>query len=305
MLERKSLTWFLIIAFLISWSLFLIPLLLNEMAPLEKRLAIQGLWAAAMWGPGVAALITTLWIARRPLKSLRLNTLGPRRYYLWAWFLPFGLTVISGLLTVSLGIGRVDPEFTLIRESMASTPGGDAVPPGVIVLIQILFSILLAPLINILFALGEELGWRGFLLPALIPLGQWKAIVLSGFIWGVWHAPAIVQGLNYPGYPIAGIPMMIIFCILLGVILSWLYLNTGSPWVAALGHGAVNAAAGLPLMFLQPEFKIAFGGTIAAPTGWLAMILFIAWLTGTKRLPVRIPFTGMPGGSEPGSTAPT
>jgi uncharacterized Tic20 family protein len=80
--------------------------------------------------------------------------------------------------------------------------------------------------------------------------------------------------------------MMIIFCILLGTIFSWLYLNTKSPWVAALAHGSINASAGLPILFLKPGFNMAFGGTIATPVAWIGMVLFIAWLVMTKRLPV-------------------
>ena len=81
--------------------------------------------------------------------------------------------------------------------------------------------------------------------------------------------------------------MMIIFCVLLGTIISWLYLNTKSPWVAALAHGAVNAIAGLPVLFLVPGFNVALGGTLAAPTAWIGMALFIAWLIWTKRFPVQ------------------
>jgi membrane protease YdiL (CAAX protease family) len=152
--------------------------------------------------------------------------------------------------------------------------------------IQVLLAFTLAPFINVLFALGEELGWRGFLFPQLTPLGQWKAMLISGIVWGVWHAPVIAQGHNYPGYPVLGIFMMIVFCVLLGIILSWLYLNTKSPWVAALGHGSVNAAAGLPIMFMEPGFDMAFGGTIATFPAWIAMAIFIGWLVWSKRLPV-------------------
>jgi len=70
---------------------------------------------------------------------------------------------------------------------------------------------------------------------------------------------------------ILGIFMMIVFCILLGSIFSWLYLNTKSPWVAALGHGSVNAVAGLPVLFFQPEFNMALGGTLASPVAWIGM----------------------------------
>lgn len=285
-MNKKSLVWFLGITFLFSWPLFLAPLLFKEMDPTNKQLMTQGLWAIAMWGPGLAAIITTVSIAKRPFKSLRLNTLGPKRYYLWAWLLPIVLTIIGGLLTLLFGIAKLDLNFTMIREAMASAAGGNSVSAELIVVIQILLAFTLAPFINVLFALGEELGWRGFLLPHLLPLGQWKAIVISGIIWGVWHAPVIVQGFNYPGYPILGIFMMIVFCVLLGTIFSWLYLNTKSPWSAALAHGSINASAGLPVLFYKSGFNMALGGTIATPVAWLAMGLFILWLVWTKRLPV-------------------
>jgi uncharacterized protein len=285
-MERKPLAWFLGITFLISWPLFLVPLLFQEMDPTNKQLMTKGLWAVAMWGPGIAAIFTTVFIAKQPFKSLRLNTLGPKHYYLWAWLLPIGLTLIAGLITLVFGIAKLDLNFSMIRNAMASAANGNSISAEKAVAIQVLFAVTLAPFINMLFALGEELGWRGYLLPHLMPLGQWKAILISGIIWGVWHAPAIAQGHNYPGYPILGIFMMVILCVLLGTILSWLYLNTRSPWVAALAHGSFNAVAGLPVLFLLPGFDMAFGGTLASASAWIGMVVFIVWLVMTKRLPV-------------------
>ena len=214
-------------------------------------MAIQGLWAVAMWGPGLAAILTTTLVLKQPFRSLNLNRLGPKRLYLWAWFLPVVLSILGGLFTLLFGLAKLDLQFTLIRHAMASAAGTETIPAWRVVALQTAFAITLAPFINLLFALGEELGWRGFLLPQLMPLGQWKAILISGAIWGLWHAPAIVQGLNYPGYPVAGIFMMVVFCMLLAMILSWLYLNTKSPWISALAHGAVNATAGLPALFFK------------------------------------------------------
>lgn len=289
MLKRKSLTWFLIITFVFSWTLFLAPLALGGMDSTSKQLATGGLWALGMWGPGIAAIIVTLFVEKKPFSSLRLNTLGAKRFYLWAWLLPIALTIIGGLVTLLFGMARLDLNFTMIRTAMESAAGGGEAPANIIVASQVLLALTLAPLFNMLFTMGEELGWRGYLLPQLMPLGQWKAMLFSGLIWGVWHAPAIVQGHNYPGYPVPGVFMMIVFCVLLGIIFSWMYLNTKSPWVAALAHGSVNAVAGLPVMFFEPGFDMAFAGTFAAPTAWVGMALFIVWLMWTKRLPVGNP----------------
>ena len=156
MIERKSITWFLIITFLISWPLFIAPLAFTDMDATTKQLATQGLWAVAMWGPGVAAIITTLFIAKKSFNSLRLNTLGPKRFYLWAWFLPLGLTIVGGLFTLLFGIAKLDLNFTMIRDAMASAAGGGEVPVEIIVLTQILFAITLAPFINVLLHLAKN-----------------------------------------------------------------------------------------------------------------------------------------------------
>ena len=286
MIDKKALTWFLVITFGISWPLFLAPLLMQSSEPVTTLASVQGMWAVAMWGPGIAAILTTLFVQKKPFRSLNLNRLGPKRYYLWALLLPVVLTVAGGLFTVVFGIAKLDPELSMMGGALAAS--GYSMPVWFVITLQLAFALLLAPFINMIFALGEELGWRGFLLSNLMPLGQWKAILISGVIWGLWHAPAVAQGLNYPGYPVLGIFMMIVFCVLLGTIFSWLVLNTKSPWVAALAHGAMNAIAGLPVLFFKPGFNMAFGGTLATPPAWLGVVLFIGWLILTKRLPVKV-----------------
>ena len=286
MIDRKALIWFLIITFAFSWPLFFATLLFHKSGPANASLVTTAFWAVAMWGPGLGAILTTTLVLKQPFRSLNLNRLGQKRLYLWAWFLPAAISILGGLLTLLFGIAKLDLQFTLIRDAMTSAASGGTVQAGLIVALESLFAITLASFINVVFALGEELGWRGFLLPHLLPLGQWKAILISGVIWGVWHAPAIVQGLNYPGYPVAGIFMMVVFCVLLATILSWLYLNTKSPWICALCHGAVNATAGLPILFFKPGFNMAFGGTIATFPAWIIMAAFIAWLILSHRLPV-------------------
>ena len=58
-----------------------------------------------------------------------------------------------------------------------------------------IFTLLMAPL-----AFGEEWGWRGYLLPHLLPLGQWPAFLIGGVIWGLWHIP-VVTAATYAGVP--------------------------------------------------------------------------------------------------------
>jgi membrane protease YdiL (CAAX protease family) len=288
-MNRKSLLWFLIITFAIAWVLFTVPLAFKNDLTIYP-ISMTVCFALAMWAPGTAAIVTMLFVEKQPFKTLRLNTLGPKRFYLAAWFLPPFLVLATLGVTLLIRTGTFDPNLTLMREALAKAPAGTTLPPvELLVAAQLTFAVLLAPFINVLFALGEELGWRGFLLPKLMPLGQWKAILISGAIWGFWHAPTtLLHGYNFPQHPYLGVLVMTVGCILLGTIISWLYLNTRSPWVAALVHGAFNASAGVTFFFLKPGFDTALGGSTLGLAGWIPMALFIAWLVWTKRLPVTI-----------------
>ncbi|MGB9641038.1 MAG: lysostaphin resistance A-like protein [Anaerolineales bacterium] len=285
-INHKAISVYLLTAFGVAWILFCLPLVFGKGSNsngLGSRLVF---WSIAMWAPGVAALITTLVVLKQPISVLNLNHLGKHGVYFYAWLIPLLLTIATGILTWTFGLGKLDTQFSQIREAMQNVPGGVNIPAWMVVLLQIAFTITLAPLINTLFALGEELGWRGFLLPQLLPLGQGKAILFSGAVWGIWHAPAILQGHNYPNHPYLGVFLMIVFCVLMGTFLSWLYLRTQSPWAPALAHGTINAAAGLPLIFLQ-GVDITLGGTLASLTGWISLALWIGWLYWRKQFPVQ------------------
>jgi uncharacterized protein len=290
MINKKSVLWFILISFSIAWVLFLLPLLVGAPGSSLRQNVSLVCWTAAMWAPGLAAIFATRVIDKEPLRTLNLRHLGERKMYLWAWLLPIFLTVMAGLLTWLSGAGKLDLQFTAIRQALAQA-GSPQISPLLIIGLQMLIALTVGPLFNTLFGLGEELGWRGYLLPKLLPLGQRRAILLSGAIWGVWHMPAILQGHNYPQHPLAGVFLMIVFCILFGTILSWLYLRTRSPWAPALGHGSLNAVAGLPLLFM-PGIDMALGGTLASLIGWIPLVLFVGWLVWKKKLPVEdIPVT--------------
>lgn len=126
--------------------------------------------------------------------------------------------------------------------------------------------------INALFAFGEELGWRGFLLQELKPLGFARASLLIGFIWGLWHAPLILQGHNYPQHPVIGVFMMIVFCILLTPLLNYITLRAKSVIAAAIMHGSVNGLAGIAIIMLSGGSDLTIGLTGLA--GFAALAVF-------------------------------
>jgi hypothetical protein len=68
---------------------------------------------------------------------------------------------------------------------------------------------------------------------------------MTGVVWGIWHAPLIAMGHNYPNEPIAGPLLMVVFCVLLTPVLHLVRERGGTVWHACLFHGTINAGATL------------------------------------------------------------
>lgn len=103
-----------------------------------------------------------------------------------------------------------------------------------------LFAVLLAPAINMFPALGEEVGWRGYMMPRLKErFGLLNGRLLGGVVWGVWHWPLMLlvgyeYGTNYLGAPLLGLVVWCVVCFALNTLLDILYEKTECIWVPAL-----------------------------------------------------------------------
>ncbi|HSL29746.1 MAG TPA: CPBP family intramembrane glutamic endopeptidase [Anaerolineales bacterium] len=95
----------------------------------------------------------------------------------------------------------------------------------------------------VLLALGEEIGFRGYLFPHLLELGPKRAAILSGFLHGTWHLPLILLTPFYltEGNPLITIPIFLLLFTAAGAIYGWLRLGTNSIWPPSILHGAFNA----------------------------------------------------------------
>lgn len=181
-----------------------------------------------------------------------------------SWLSPIALTAIgAGLYFL------IFPEhFTMSGEYLTAIGGVEMIKQmeeqgisySMYVFASIIGSVVYAPLVNAFLALGEEAGWRGFLYPQLkAKFGRKRGWLLGGVIWGMWHWPligligyeygAIVGNhVGYVGYPVVG---MLLFCVVAigwGILHDWLYEKSGSIWLPAIFHGAINAAATIPLL---------------------------------------------------------
>lgn len=125
--------------------------------------------------------------------------------------------------------------------------------------------------INALFAFGEEAGWRGYLFNQFQSQSFWKASLYIGCLWGFWHAPIILMGHNYPQHPVAGVFMMILFCVALTPIVNYIRIKAKSSIAAAVFHGTFNALAGLATMMVVSNNDLLRG--LPGLSGIIALII--------------------------------
>ena len=239
--------------------------------------------AALMWPPALGAVVARRWVEHGQGPDLGWRR-GPWRYLLIGWLSPLLLTLAAML--ASLPLYPPDLALSATRATVEASGQPLPMPLEALVAVQVIAALTLAVPINAVFALGEELGWRGYLLPRLVALlGPWPGLLAHGAIWGFWHAPIIVLlSYNYPGHPYLGVPWFTVAGVLLGIWLGWLRLASGSVWPPTVFHAAFNAVAALPLVLLQ-GVDPAIGGTLYSPVGWLVLLLATGWLMRSGRLP--------------------
>jgi membrane protease YdiL (CAAX protease family) len=190
-----------------------------------------------MWSPGVAALATQL-ITEGNVNGLGWRS-GKTRYLLLSVALPLGLVGVTYAAVWLTGLGGF-PNMAFI-ERIAGEMGFEGTAAQTILIFAVVsstFGLMTASAT----ALGEEIGWRGLLVPALNRLtGFTGAALISGAVWAVWHYPLILFA-DYrseapPGYALACFTVM---AVAFGVVMAWMRLKSGSLWTAVLLHAAHN-----------------------------------------------------------------
>jgi len=206
-----------------------------------------------MWCPAFAAFATCA------LLKIDLSTLGwnwhPARFEAWAYAIPilYALPVyVATWLEVS---GSFD--FSKFAVQMGTTFGFPNSPRAATLFLAIPMYAVLGVISSTARALGEEIGWRGFLLPRLVQqFGFTLGCLVSGCIWAAWHYPALLfadyNAGTKPAYALTCFTLMVIAD---AYILGWLRLKSGSLWPAAILHASHN-------LFIQAIFD-----RMTAPVG--------------------------------------
>ena len=279
---KKRLIMFIALTIILAWMVFLLVPICGLTYGSGASVVIV---AAAMFMPALSNLLTRL-ITKEGFGNmyLRPHFKGHVKEYLLVYFGPTVLLLLSGVLYYLIVPGSFDPELTALNGMLASS-GKQGLAASTLLIIQGLTFVFIGPIINIIPTMGEELGWRGYLLPKLrMFLSDRASLIITGAIWGFWHLPVIVMGHNYGtgywGYPVLGILVMIVFCIVLGIVEGYISIKLESAIPAAMIHSTVNAGAALPILFAKSGYNPLLGPAITGLIGGLpfmvlAMILFI------------------------------
>jgi uncharacterized protein len=237
---------FFMIAFGLTVTVSLLYPILGEITPLIH-----------MYTPTLAVLIMMLVVTRDGYSKAGWASLGLHRLGLRWWLLALigpavVMSAIYGLVW-SIGVGQfVLPDgftLTLLATNVAIGIG-----------------------ISSALGLGEEIGFRGYLLPRLTQLGTTKALLLSGLMHAIWHFPLM---LLTPVYPILGNwlivgPIILLTLTTAGVFYGYLQLTSKSVWPSTLAHGVINTAFDFFPLFTVTAAPLALE-YLAGETGLLTL----------------------------------
>ena len=225
-----------------------------------------------MWIPGGVVLV----MERRDSPGRVRERLGLQfswnSWWLMAWLIAPAITMVSMGFSLMLPehVWLVDPSVIIDQLGGAMTPEDREMAveqienlPLPLTWLQLISGLTSGGLMTAFFALGEEICWRGFLDREADGQGWgfWKSSVVIGAIWGLWHWPVIVQGHNWPTHPYLGVLLMMVFCMGMGPIFTFVTRMTGSVFAAALAHGTLNATAAIPLLSISGGSDLTVGIT--------------------------------------------
>lgn len=229
MKEKKALIAFLILTFALSSVIYVLWIRGGEAA------SKSGISALLMWCPAVAAF------AVRGVFYRKEKLLGFQKcrasYVLLAILIPVLYLGISyGIYWAACGLSFVGNLGSVVS---ASAPFTKSAGNQTLV---ITITLIIAFASSILTAMGEEIGWRGFLLPQMAKLWNTKtAVLVSGLIWAFWHMPIIIAGLYLTGIPLWFVlPMFTVEILAITVIMAFLRIRSKSIWPAILLHASHN-----------------------------------------------------------------
>ncbi|MDD5996493.1 MAG: CPBP family intramembrane metalloprotease [Bacteroidales bacterium] len=234
--------------------------------------------SAYMLIPLISVIITQLIFGEKPFSDVGVS-FKINKWWFVAWLLMPVVNILAMFASTLLPGVSLDPNSELVRLAIAdmSTKGLEIDGWGLLA-ITIVGSLFAGFTINAFFAFGEEIAWRGFLPRVMSDWGFWKKSLIIGIIWGFWHAPLILMEHNYPDHPIAGVFMMVLFCVAVTPIFLYLREKSGSTIAAAIAHGTLNGSAGISVIYLAGSNDLLCGTTGLVGIMILVILDFMIYL---------------------------
>ena len=269
--ERRLVFEFLLLAFGIAWGSALgLSVFDVELQSLGGLVLVV---LTYMWAPAIAALVVQI-RHQRSVRNLGIR-IGSIRWLFVAWLVP--LPLVAGVIVIALALPgtsfTTDPIVFLLEIGVPESEAEEAIEALGAIPVPLWVLILIGGLqagvtINAVAAFGEELGWRGFLLDQLAGVGFWKASLVIGLIWGIWHAPIIALGHNFPTEPVLGTVVMTGATVALSPLYTYVTVRAQSVLAPSILHGTFNAIAPLSLMYVTGSMlvvsPVGLAGIVAA-----------------------------------------
>jgi membrane protease YdiL (CAAX protease family) len=238
-----------------------------------------------MWAPGLAALAACR-LLRVPLATLGWG-IGAPRWLLLAVLIPLAYSLLAYAAVWIFGFGRVpDPEYV---EWARRDLGWSAAPDWIVLAGSILLAATTGLVQGLARALGEEMGWRGFLSPrAAAAFGPGRGTALTAICWFLWHLPLILAA-DYNDGADRGYALLCfgVLVAAMSVMLGWLRARSGSLWPCALLHAAHNLLIQTILTpvtgSVGPATDRAIGEFGAAVPAAMLVLVCVAWGAGALR----------------------
>ncbi len=229
---KKSIVTFLAITFALSSVFYAIIISIGKLGA-GNGLYVYGL----MWCPGIAALVTCR------LREISISELGWKwntRYVIISYLIPLVYGLIAYLVVWSSGFGKF-PNSDFVK-AVASSFGWNNFPPAIVIALYVLLKGTIGMATSLSSALGEEIGWRGFLAPQLAKVTSFtKTALISGIIWSIWHYPLLLFADYNSGTSMwFALTCFTVMVIAISFPLAWLRLKSGSLWTGAFLHASHN-----------------------------------------------------------------
>jgi membrane protease YdiL (CAAX protease family) len=190
-----------------------------------------------MWCPALAGMLT-LRLNGRSIADLGWKW-GETKYQVRSWYIPLLYAFIAYAIVWIFHLGAFgNPDY---YDSLVKTMhlGG---APWISIVVGIVLTGVYGLIRSVASALGEEIGWRGFLVPELSKTTSFTVTSLvSGIVWSLWHYPILIYGDYNAGTPTwYGLMCFTVMVISISFVFAWMRLKSGSLWTAAILHGSHN-----------------------------------------------------------------